>query len=181
MSTEACILSWLIRKPAHGYELQQVLRRYSDVHPMNRVNVYPLMRALEEKKWVSSRTELQASRARKVYAITAQGKAEFDHWLNSAIEDPRPKVSDPVMLRVLLTTDLDRDFDWLREAISDTRERRDHAATTYARRKCHIPRIVQIAVEEQIANLSRRLDFLLRVETAIGEDRASGLDHSIAR
>ena len=49
MSTEACVLSSLIRRPAHGYELQQLLRRYTDVHSMKKVNVYIVLRALERE------------------------------------------------------------------------------------------------------------------------------------
>ena len=181
MSTEACILSWLLRKPAHGYEIQQVLRRYSNVHPMTNVNVYPLLRTLEAKGWVSSRTELRASRMRRIYEITAEGSAEFRRWLTSPIEDPRPKTSDPVMLRILISAYLDRNLDWLPEAISDTREHRDSAAAAYERRKCQTSPLVQVAIEELIAGLNLRLAFLLRLEAAIGEERSEpGSDYDSA-
>lgn len=174
MSTEACILSWLIRKPAHGYELQRLLRRYGDVHSMIRGNVYTLLRGLEAKGWVSSRTEVEQARARRIYEITVEGRAEFDRWLNSPIEDPRPRTSDPVLLRILLTIDLDRNFDWLREAITDTERRREGALARYERDRSHISRVVQIAAEEVIATLDRRLRFLIRAAELIDQNGSNG-------
>lgn len=173
MSIEACILSCLIRKPGHGYELQGLLRRYSDVHPMTNVNVYPLLRALETKGCVSSRTEVTHSRARKVYEITDRGRAEFEQWLDSPVEDLTTRISDPVMLRILLMTDLDRSFAWLREAIHDAQARRDQAAAQFAGRTCDTPPIVQFAIEEQIASFDHRFEFLKRVAAAIEEEAAA--------
>ena len=147
---------------------------------MARVNVYPLLRTLEARKWVASRTEINESRMRKIYTITELGRTEFDSWLSSPLEETHAKTSDPVLLRILLISDLDREFHWLREAISDAQKRRDDAVATYAQRKCHLPRIVRLAVEEQIANLNHRLEFLQRIETAI-EDPATEPDPSLAR
>jgi len=163
MSTEACVLSSLIRRPAHGYELQQLLRRYTDVHSMKKVNVYIVLRALETKGWVSSRTELTESRVRRIYEIAPVGRTEFDRWLTSSIEDPRAKTTDPVMLRILLTNDLAHDFGWLHDAIAHAKERREGAASRYEARECQLSRVVRLAAEEVIAIMDRRLAFLKRI------------------
>jgi Predicted transcriptional regulators len=166
VQTEACILNWLIMKPAHGYELQQALRRYSDVHPMNRVNVYPLLRNLQEKGFVVSRTEFVDSRVRKVYAITDEGRQEFRRWHTSPLEGLHPKVSDPVLMRILISTG-DEPFEWLADAIADAERRLHQAQTRFSHKRCDTPAHVRIAVEEQIANLDRRLDFLMRIRTCL--------------
>lgn len=178
MATEACLLSWLIEKPAHGYELQRLLRLYGEVHAMINVNVYALLRSLEAKGWVLSRTEIKQARMRKIYEITAQGRAEFDRWLNSPIAELRPKTSDPVMLRMLLSTDLDRDSDWLRDAIADTEERRKVATAQYEKDKPRASRVVRMAAEEVIASLDRRLAFLARAVSLIQGNGSTAVSKS---
>ena len=77
-SAEFTILSLIVEKPCHGWEIEQIIeergmREWTD---LGFSSIYYLLRKLENKKMVTSRTELLPGRgpARKTYQATAAGK-----------------------------------------------------------------------------------------------------------
>src|SRR5215467_3505829 len=84
MSVPHTLLRLLMEGPTHGYELRRKLSLYRHFYPLNNVNVYPVLRDLEEEGLVCSRSQLSDSRVRKVYEITAKGVEEFESWIEVA-------------------------------------------------------------------------------------------------
>jgi DNA-binding PadR family transcriptional regulator len=62
--------------PAHGYALITALRERSDgAFDLPEGTVYPALHRLERSGAVTSRWDTEASRRRRVYALTSEGKA----------------------------------------------------------------------------------------------------------
>jgi DNA-binding PadR family transcriptional regulator len=91
MSVPHTLLRLLMEGPAHGYELRQKLSAFRHFYPLSNVNVYPVLKDLEERGLVCSHSELADSRMRKIYEITAKGVAEFEQWIDLAPEDSIPR------------------------------------------------------------------------------------------
>src|SRR6267142_2517574 len=81
MSVPHTLLRLLMEGPTHGYELRRKLSLYRHFYPLSNVNVYPVLKDLEEQGFVCSHSEVSESRVRKVYEITAKGVAEFEDWI----------------------------------------------------------------------------------------------------
>lgn len=147
---EFAVLGVLSDGPLHGYELR---KRLSGVlgpfRALSYGSLYPCLRRLEAKGLIhevdltpaidSSAPPLSARRARVVYALTAEGKEEFDSWANQ----PGPEAWEDegfaahlaffgstearVRLRILegRRSRLEERVDALRESLSRSRERVD--------------------------------------------------------
>lgn len=71
----ALILHLIEQRPDHGYGLmQRVDRLCGDLVAVNTNKIYPLLRRLEERGFVTATWEHPTRRSRRVYAITHQGK-----------------------------------------------------------------------------------------------------------
>jgi len=172
VSVDQTILRCLFDKPAHGYELQRALRLLRSLYPLSNVNVYPVLRELEKTGFVRSTTEIIESRARKIYELTEAGMTSLREWLASRPESTLPKVADPLMLRLVLTTESGGELDWLDDAIAELAAEHEEAANILAAQKAGMAPIARLAVEELVANLERRRAFLERVLALDGERSA---------
>jgi PadR family transcriptional regulator, regulatory protein PadR len=173
VSVEHTILRCLVDRPSHGYQLQRALRLLKSIYPLSNVNVYPILRDLEKTGFVRSSTEVIDSRARKVYELTPAGMASLELWLASRPESFLPKVADPLMLRLVLTTGSDGEFDWLDDAIVELTAEYADAMSVFSERSPDMPPIARIAVEELVASLERRRAFLERIIAAEAQVPAS--------
>lgn len=84
---EAALLGLLARGPASGYELRKIfqttpLAAYSDSPGA----VYPALRRLEQRGYVSGRAETGARR-RKPWQLTAAGRAWLRSWVAQPVTD----------------------------------------------------------------------------------------------
>jgi PadR family transcriptional regulator, regulatory protein PadR len=69
------ILHLIERQPDHGYGLMRRLNALcGDLLAVNTNTIYPLLRRLEERSFVTASWEHPTKRSRRVYAITAQGE-----------------------------------------------------------------------------------------------------------
>jgi PadR family transcriptional regulator PadR len=69
------ILHFVKRQPDHGYGLmQRIADVCGDLVAVNTNKIYPLLRRLEERGFVSASWDHPTKRSRRVYAITAQGE-----------------------------------------------------------------------------------------------------------
>ncbi len=102
MSVPHTLLRLLMEGPTHGYELRRKLSLYRHFYPLSNVNVYPVLRDLEEEGFVCSRSELSDSRVRKVYEITAKGVAEFEDWIEMPPVASLAAETDLVALKLVL-------------------------------------------------------------------------------
>jgi DNA-binding PadR family transcriptional regulator len=82
---EHVVLGVLTNQPRHAYALKQ--RLAPGLPRENQINdgvLYPLLARLERRGLVTSTTEGgDRGRARRVYAVTAEGEAAFHAWLRS--------------------------------------------------------------------------------------------------
>jgi PadR family transcriptional regulator PadR len=70
----ALILHFIERRPDHGYGLMQRIDEVcGDLVAVNTNKIYPLLRRLEERGFVTAAWEHPTKRSRRVYAITPQG------------------------------------------------------------------------------------------------------------
>lgn len=93
MNVRILVLSILLNRPAHGYEIQQYLH-YSDAEHWADVlpgSIYHALKKMKIEGWVKIvRTEWEGKRARDVYEITPRGREAFHELLLQAWnETPR--------------------------------------------------------------------------------------------
>lgn len=70
----ALILHLIEQRPDHGYGLMQRIGELSgDLIAVNTNKIYPLLRRLEERGFVTASWEHPTKRSRRIYAITEQG------------------------------------------------------------------------------------------------------------
>jgi PadR family transcriptional regulator, regulatory protein PadR len=75
----ALILHLIKRKPDHGYGLMQRIEDLcGDLVAVNTNKIYPLLRRLEERGFVTASWEHPTKRSRRVYAITQQGEERLN-------------------------------------------------------------------------------------------------------
>lgn len=71
----ALILHFIEQQPDHGYGLMQRIHQVcGDLVAVNTNKIYPLLRRLEERGFVTASWEHPTKRSRRVYAITQQGE-----------------------------------------------------------------------------------------------------------
>lgn len=75
----ALILHLIDRQPDHGYGLMQRIEQVcGDLVAVNTNKIYPLLRRLEERGFLTASWEHPSKRSRRVYAITEQGRERLD-------------------------------------------------------------------------------------------------------
>lgn len=75
----ALILHLIDRRPDHGYGLmQRITEVCGDLVAVNTNKIYPLLRRLEERGFLTGTWEHPSKRSRRVYAITEQGRERLE-------------------------------------------------------------------------------------------------------
>jgi PadR family transcriptional regulator PadR len=75
----ALLLHFIERRPDHGYGLMQRIDHVcGDLIAVNTNKIYPLLRRLEERGFVTASWETPTKRSRRVYAITPQGHERLE-------------------------------------------------------------------------------------------------------
>jgi PadR family transcriptional regulator, regulatory protein PadR len=75
----ALILHLVEQRPDHGYGLMQRIGELcGDLVAVNTNKIYPLLRRLEERGFVTASWEHPTKRSRRIYAITRQGEERLE-------------------------------------------------------------------------------------------------------
>jgi DNA-binding PadR family transcriptional regulator len=86
------VLSCLIERPMHPYEISTTLRERGKEHSikLNYGSLYSVVEALQKHGLINAQETTRAGRRpeRTVYAITAAGQAEFEDWLAELLSTP---------------------------------------------------------------------------------------------
>jgi DNA-binding PadR family transcriptional regulator len=86
------VLSCLIERPMHPYEISTTLRERGKEHSikLNYGSLYSVVEALQKHGLITARETTRAGRRpeRTVYAITEAGQAEFEDWLAELLSTP---------------------------------------------------------------------------------------------
>jgi poly-beta-hydroxybutyrate-responsive repressor len=87
------LLLLLLKKPAHGYELMEILSK-KNIAGMDPGNLYRTLRSLEKNHFVRSSWEAgDTGPSRRVYEITEQGIEYLNAWVER-IRRTRSRLSD---------------------------------------------------------------------------------------
>lgn len=96
---EYVILGLLLLRERTLYELNATLRdNISLFYSASFGSISVVIGKLAAKQWIMAREAIERGRRKKIYAITAAGKAAFNEWLMSPI--PAEKVKDPALARL---------------------------------------------------------------------------------
>lgn len=78
-SIDLLLLSLIAQRDSYGYEMTRALKQLSDgAYEMSEGTLYPALRRLERKLWISSYWSDTPSGRRKYYKITEEGKKELE-------------------------------------------------------------------------------------------------------
>jgi CheY-like chemotaxis protein/DNA-binding PadR family transcriptional regulator len=162
MSVPHTLLRLLMEGPTHGYELRRKLSVYRHFYPLSNVNVYPVLKDLEEQGLVSSRSELSDSRVRKVYEITESGITEFEHWIEVPPAASLSAETDLIALKLVLAPSRSggAGLAWLARSVEELDEEiADWRGYIEARRDA-IPRLAMLTAEYRLRCHEQRREFL---------------------
>ncbi|TDC34921.1 PadR family transcriptional regulator [Micromonospora sp. 15K316] len=112
MSTPHVLLGLLATGDKHGYELKRAHdERLPQARPLAFGQVYATLNRLQRDGLVTvTGQERDGGPERTTYALTGEGRAALDRWLND-VEPPYPYVASTLLAKVavaLLVADLDR-------------------------------------------------------------------------
>jgi DNA-binding PadR family transcriptional regulator len=180
VSVSHVVLRYLREGPAHGYGLHKQITQLRHYYPLSNVNIYAVLRELEDLGWAESVSQIHGSRMRRVYRMTDAGGKELSNWLGRPPEDDRHIAKDPIALKLLmLSADEPIDMSWwgdcgrvIDEEIALTRECLDLP-------KDRSPRGVRTLLWQRDAYLRRR-GFLVEA-IRIGEARREVDEAGVAR
>jgi len=100
---EMLVLRTLILGPLHGYGISKTIRANSnDVLEIEFGSLYPALKRLEAKAWVSGKWELsESNRKTKVYRLTPEGRKQLqrEHSKWAEFVSAVAQVMDPVTER----------------------------------------------------------------------------------
>lgn len=91
-SIDLLLLSLIAQRDLYGYEMIQVLKKLSEnTYEMSEGTLYPALKRLERKKWITSYWNVTEGGRRKYYHITDEGIQELEakqrnwQWMNKLI------------------------------------------------------------------------------------------------
>lgn len=98
---EASILGLICEGFRYGYELEKIIEERNMRHwtEIAFSSIYYVLKRLEKKGLITSASENVSGRARKVYTVTSQGKAEMSEKVRELISGYHP-VTDPFDLGI---------------------------------------------------------------------------------
>src|SRR5918997_777817 len=87
------VLSYLTQRPMHPYELGRTLRERGDERSIrfNHGSLYMVVRQLAKAGFIAEQETVREGQRpeRTVYALTDEGRREFQEWLRELLEEPR--------------------------------------------------------------------------------------------
>ncbi len=161
MSVPHTLLRLLMEGPAHGYELRQKLSAFRHFYPLSNVNVYPVLRDLEEQGLVSSHSELADTRMRRIYDVTEKGVAEFEDWMRLAPEVSLPSETDLIALKLVLAPRRDgAGLDWLSRGVAELDDEIVSWRTYIEMNRGSLPRLALLTAEYRLRSHEQRREYL---------------------
>lgn len=93
LTVEYALLGFVYERPTHGYEIYQQLSAAQglwQVWRMKQSQLYALLTKLEDEEYLVTTLQPQEARPpRKVYSLTAAGRAAFEQWLTMPVTHGR--------------------------------------------------------------------------------------------
>src|SRR6185312_8880578 len=93
------ILGLIASGPCSGYDLKTAIdRAIRHFWAASYGQIYPELRRLEERGWITGIDAARGGRSRRVYRITSEGRAALVGWLHS--RETRIELRDESLLRL---------------------------------------------------------------------------------
>jgi DNA-binding PadR family transcriptional regulator len=161
------VLSVLITKPMHPYEIASFLRQTGKDQdmPFKWGSLYTVVNNLEKHGFVAAdRNERQGGRPeRTVYRLTDAGRAELDDWLRELVAVPEPEIPRfRSALSVLGVLPPDEVAELLRTRLAALDEGLARARADLAEALTQVPRIFLIEVEYDLALRAAEAEWVRR-------------------
>ncbi len=109
---EFALVGLLKQQPQSGYDLRKMfsntpMRHFSD----SPGSIYPALRRVEARGWITSKAEAGSARKRRVFRVTAAGRTAFLGWLTTEItrEDIVHRLDDLMLRFAFLGENVERD------------------------------------------------------------------------
>lgn len=175
-NAELAILSLVAERPLHGYEIEQIIeaRGMRDWTEVGFSSIYYLLRKLEQAGLVQGQIEEGTGRgpARRVYRITAAGRAAWREAVLQALAAPRRGYSS-FLLGLANLPGLPRDeaLAALRAYREALRERRAQIRAA-ARAQRPLPFVVEALFDYSLALIGAELSWVKRFITRLEEQDA---------
>lgn len=98
---ECALLGLLAQKPRYGYELDKIIaeRLFREWTDIAFSSIYAILRAMEAKGLVESKSEIAGNRVRRQYALTRAGRKALRNTVESMISEPA-KANDDCMTAI---------------------------------------------------------------------------------
>jgi PadR family transcriptional regulator, regulatory protein AphA len=89
--SQYALLGFLSKRDLSGYDLLRIFERIGPFFwTESNAQVYPMLKKLEQQGMVQSvLDDRSGARQRRIYSITAEGKAHLIDWLNEPLSEPR--------------------------------------------------------------------------------------------
>ncbi len=169
------VLSTLVQRPMHPYEMAGVLReRGKDQDmPIKWGSLYTVVDNLEKHGFVAATESVrQGGRPqRTVYAITDAGRAELTDWVRELLATPEPEQPRfAAALSVMAAIPPDEASALLRERLATLREQLAQQRDALAESAREIPRLFLVETEYELAIRQAEADWVadLLAELATG-------------
>jgi DNA-binding PadR family transcriptional regulator len=98
LTIEHALLGFIFERPVHGYDIYQQLAAPDglwQVWRLKQSQLYALLSKLEENGYIVADLQPQEARPpRKIYSLTAAGRAAFQAWLRSPVSRGRQMRSE---------------------------------------------------------------------------------------
>jgi DNA-binding PadR family transcriptional regulator len=175
------VLSALIPKPMHPYEIATFLRETGKDRdmPFKWGSLYTVVNNLEKHGFVAAeRSERQGGRPeRTVYRITDAGRAELEDWLRELVAVPEPEIPRfRSALSVLGVLGPDEVVELLRTRLAALDEGLATARAELAEVLTQVPRIFLIEVEYDLALRAAEAEWVRGMLAELTEGTLPGLE-----
>src|SRR6476660_6532252 len=99
------VLGLVALKPRSGYEIKRIVdRAIRHFWAASYGQIYPELRRLEERGWITGIDAARGGRSRRVYRITSEGRAALVGWLHG--RETRIELRDESLLRLFFADQL---------------------------------------------------------------------------
>ena len=174
MAVKHAILGLLHFRDMHGYRIKELLEsNFGHLWSVNFGQIYPALSDMREQGLVEMHEEAQDNApARRVYAITPEGRGEFQRWL--AASPQRGQVlRDPFLLRLAFFNfgDPDRALELIDEQIASYERQLDHRQDN-ADKRANADVYSRLLIDLGLDLNNMMLDWLRRAKKEIMETTA---------
>lgn len=93
---ECALLGLLVQRPRYGYELDKIIEEklFREWTNIAFSSIYAILRGMEGKGWVESKSEIVGNRVRRQFALTRAGRKALRKAVESMIAEPAKENDD---------------------------------------------------------------------------------------